>query len=87
MRCLAEDMRLATLEQRERVQLDRKRARAARERADELFESVRRGQALCPACGDRLATRRGVLFQGDHLVHAACWREDPKLFDAPPPGE
>jgi hypothetical protein len=37
----------------------------------------------CPACGERLGTSRGVLFQGDWLVHAACWRDDPKPFDLP----
>src|SRR5262245_24207294 len=70
MRCLAREMTLETLEQRERVQLDRMRARAARERADELFEWVRRGQPLCSACELPLNTSRGVLFQGDQLVHA-----------------
>ena len=45
----------------------------------------RQHQTTCPVCGEGLATSRGVLFQGDHLVHAACWRDDPKLFDAPRP--
>ena len=42
-------------------------------------------QTTCPAYGECLGTSRGVLFQGDQLVHAAYWRADPKLFDDPPP--
>jgi hypothetical protein len=32
-----------------------------------------------------LAGPRGVLFQGDQLVHAACWRAEPKPVDGPSP--
>jgi hypothetical protein len=28
-----------------------------------------------------------VLFQGDQLVHALCWRADPPQFDARQPAE
>ena len=31
----------------------------------------------CPACGMLLAATGSVLFQGDHLVHASCWRAEP----------
>jgi hypothetical protein len=31
----------------------------------------------CAACGMLLAAAGSVLFQGDHLVHARCWRADP----------
>jgi hypothetical protein len=59
------------------------RAKAAQARALELIDQVRRRQTVCPVCGERLGTSRGVLFQGDWLVHAACWRDDPKPFDLP----
>jgi hypothetical protein len=29
----------------------------------------------CPTCGERLSRARSVLFQGNDLVHAGCWRE------------
>ena len=48
------------------------------------MDTVRVAQTTCPAGGERLGTSRGVLFQGDWLVHAACWRDDPKPFDGLP---
>jgi hypothetical protein len=51
------------------------RAKAARVRAAELVDQVRKCQTTCHVCGERLTTTRGVLFQGDELVHATCWRE------------
>jgi hypothetical protein len=56
--------------------LERLRAKATMTRAEELLDRVRADQTVCPACGQRLASPRGVLFQGDQLVHAACWRAD-----------
>jgi hypothetical protein len=57
----------------------------SRARARKQIDAVHVYQTTCPVCGLRLASSRGVLFQGDHLVHAACWRADPKPFDDPPP--
>jgi hypothetical protein len=57
------------------------RAKAAQARASELIDKIRQLQTTCPVCGQLLCTRQGVLFQGDWLVHAACWRADPKPFD------
>jgi hypothetical protein len=76
---------LDAVEQQDLAGLKVKRAHAARVRAEELMDVVRQVQRTCPTCGLSLATSRGVLFQGDHLVHAACWRADPKPFDDPPP--
>jgi hypothetical protein len=46
--------------------------------------AVRAYQTTCAACGLPLAAGGSVLFQGDHLVHATCWRVDPRpLHDAP----
>jgi hypothetical protein len=87
VRCLARVMTLETLEQRERIGRDLERARAMQKRAEELFDSVRQVENTCPVCGERLGANRGVLFQGDSLVHADCWRADPKPSDAPPPAE
>jgi hypothetical protein len=46
--------------------------------------AVRVPQATCPVCGLPLAAGGSVLFQGDHLVHAACWRAQPQPFRDPP---
>jgi hypothetical protein len=85
MRCLGRATQLESIEQQSRAALEQARARAARARAEEILDTVRRAPTTCPVCGEGLATSRGVLFQGDWLVHAACWRADPKSFDDPPP--
>jgi hypothetical protein len=85
MRCLAQETRLDAIERQAQASLERLRAQTARVRAEELMDTVRLVQTTCPACGERLGTSRGVLFQGDWLVHAVCWRADPKPFDDPPP--
>jgi hypothetical protein len=38
----------------------------------------------CPACERPLAAGGSVLFQGDQLVHAICWRDGPPLTVRPP---
>jgi hypothetical protein len=48
----------------------------AAERATAIVTAQRQVQHRCGACGQRLDTSPGILFQGDRLVHAACWRED-----------
>jgi hypothetical protein len=62
-------------------------ARAA-ERATAIVRvtAQRKVQHSCGACGQRLDTTPGVLFQGDHLVHAACWPGDSKPVAGPPIG-
>ncbi len=30
----------------------------------------------CPVCGKPLARSTGLVFKGDRLVHARCWREE-----------
>jgi hypothetical protein len=85
MRCLAWGTQLDAVEQQDRAGRDTRRAQAAIARAELLLDRAREYQTTCPVCGLRLASSRGVLFQGDHLVHAACWRADPKPFDGPPP--
>jgi hypothetical protein len=40
--------------------------------------AVRVYQTACAVCGLPLAAGGSVLFQGDHLVHATCWRADPQ---------
>jgi hypothetical protein len=85
LHCLVRDAELEAVEQQDRAGYELMRARAAQARATELIDTVRRWQTRCPACGERLGTSRGVLFQGDQLVHAACWRDTPGAFTAPPP--
>lgn len=85
MRCLARDTQLDAIAQQDRAAFQKLRAHAAMVRAEELMDAIRRSQTTCPACGECLGTSRGVLFQGDQLVHAACWRADPRPFDTAPP--
>jgi hypothetical protein len=47
-------------------------------------QRVRVYQTTCEFCGLPLAARGSVLFQGAHLVHATCWRTDPKPFHDTP---
>lgn len=74
MRCLARDTQLAAIEQQDRAAEARHRATEAMARANELVNTVRRSQTHCPVCREPFAMSRGVLFQGDKLVHAACWQ-------------
>jgi formylmethanofuran dehydrogenase subunit E len=85
MRCLAQETRLASIEQQDVARRLVECAQAAVRLAEELVRTRRLRGTHCPACGERLASPRGVLFQGDQLVHAGCWRADPKPFDAAPP--
>ena len=87
LRCLAGKTLLESFEQQHQAGLERRCAQAAMARAETLVDTVRVVRPSCPVCGERLSTSRGVLFQGDHLVHAACWRANPKPFDDPPPAE
>jgi hypothetical protein len=82
VRCFARETQLEAIEQQDRASLERPRGHAAMGRADELMDMVRVYQTTCAVCGEGLGTNRGVLFQGDQLVHAGCWRADPKTFDA-----
>jgi hypothetical protein len=50
---------------------------------DVLDGAGRSDQATCPVCAERLGTSRGVLFQGDDLVHAACWRAEAAPAQSP----
>ena len=77
MRCLVRETQLQSIEQQDRAGAAHRRARAARKRAEELIDVVRTQQTTCASCGFDLATIRGVLFQGDDLVHAVCWRPHP----------
>jgi hypothetical protein len=72
MRCLAGLTRLATIELEEQVARDQQRAKAAVTKAPAMWGSLY--QTHCPVCQASLASRRGVLFQGNELVHADCWR-------------
>jgi hypothetical protein len=40
-------------------------------------------QTTCAVCGLRLAAGGSVLFQGEHLVHATCWRAEPEAVPRP----
>jgi hypothetical protein len=85
MWCLARGTQLEAIEQRDRASREAARSAAAIDGANGLVTPWRRSPTCCPACGEPFALSRSVLFQGDHLVHAACWRDDPKPLDDPPP--
>jgi hypothetical protein len=74
LRCLARDTQLASVEQQDRATGERQRAMAAVARANELVNTVRRKQTHCPVCREPFGMSRTVLFQGEQLVHAACWQ-------------
>jgi hypothetical protein len=80
MRCLARDMQLEAVEKPDGTR-EIERAAIALDQANGLVNRVRRKQTHCPACGEPFALSRSVLFQGDRLVHADCWRDDPKPVD------
>ena len=67
------------------LRLDKPPPSRSRARAKKQIHTVRVYQTRCAACGQRLANACGVLFQGDQLVHAACWRDgaEPERVLAP----
>jgi hypothetical protein len=77
MRCLARETRLDALEQQDRARREAERASEAILYARQLVDTVRRRTTRCPACGEPFTPSRSVLFWGDLLVHADCWRRDP----------
>jgi hypothetical protein len=83
MRCLAHETRLEAIEHqdtaRRLVDCAKAAVRLAAERANTMLR-----QTHCPACGEPFALRRGLLFRGGRLVHADCWRDDPKPLDDSP---
>jgi hypothetical protein len=86
MRCLATASQLRAIEQQDRASRTRKQAEALVRQASELTEQARAWPWLCPVCDQRLRTGGGLLFQGDALVHATCWRELPSPPSGSAPG-
>jgi hypothetical protein len=72
MRCGARATHLQVLESRESAAAARARVVEARSRPTALAQVARLIRA-CSICSRPLATGGGLLFQGDMLVHAACW--------------
>jgi hypothetical protein len=81
---VARTTQLNAIEHQDRARRETERASEAIVYARELVNTARRRTTRCPACGQPFTSGGGVLFQGDRLVHAACWREDPKPHDAFP---
>ena len=77
IRCLVSETRLDAVEKLDRAGRETERARAALNEAKALVTGAT-DATHCPACGEPFTLRRSVLFQGDQLVHADCWRDDPK---------
>jgi hypothetical protein len=76
-RCLA---RATQIDARER-QADGEAAQGRVQ--DTLDQSTRplaalRQRPMCPVCQRPFVADGGVLFQGDQLVHALCWRPEPR---------
>jgi hypothetical protein len=74
IRCLARAIQLEATEQQNRARETRKRADALVERASELSAQARARPWLCPVC-TQLLSAGSLLYQGDVVVHATCWRE------------
>jgi hypothetical protein len=73
-RCLTNDLQRRVVESQEIAQEARARALTTADRARELIEEARTLRSSpCPACARSLSDGSAVLFQGDILVHAACW--------------
>jgi hypothetical protein len=86
IRCLARETQLAAVEQLDAASQARERAKALVERATELVARARVPSRTCSACDRPLTAGGGVLFQGDVLVHALCWRPpDPDRQKPDPP--
>jgi hypothetical protein len=83
MRCLAMQTRLEAVDLREESRRTRERRRAPGE-SDSQDRTVR--QLFCPTCGRSLLNAGSVLFQGDQLVHALCWRMPESEGETPGPG-
>jgi hypothetical protein len=87
MRCLAQATQLDAVEQQDWASRNRARAEALIEQASELAARARARPWICPVCERALSEGGGLLFQGDVLVHALCWRAAPTPVDDPPPAE
>jgi hypothetical protein len=86
IRCLARETQLRAAEQQDTASRARQRAEGLVERATELVAHAR--SRTCPACDQPLTAGGSVLFQGDVLVHALCWRSpdpDRRIPDPPAP--
>jgi hypothetical protein len=77
MRCLMRATHLEAIDQEDRASRERQRAQSLVERASELVEQAREVRRTCPVCERPLKDGGSVLFQGDVLVHAICWRAEP----------
>jgi hypothetical protein len=86
MRCLAAQTQLEAIETRHEARRIRERVRPVGIPGPGA-PVVETRQSLCPLCGLSLLNAVSVLFQGDQLVHALCWRADPPQFDARQPAE
>ena len=82
MRCLARATALEAIEKEDRASRELQRARALVERASKLVERAREVQRTCPVCERPLKDGGSLLFQGDVLVHAICWRAEPDPAEA-----
>jgi hypothetical protein len=77
LRCLARETQLDSVEQEDRASRERARALNLMQRARDLLEQSQRArQAACPVCGRSLADGGSLLYQGEELVHALCWRAE-----------
>jgi hypothetical protein len=87
MRCLAGDTQRKAIEFEDAASQERQRAQALVQRAEELVAHTKIRNRVCPVCVRPLTEGGSVLFQGELLVHALCWRVDSQWFHDPPPLE
>jgi hypothetical protein len=84
MRCLAWATGLDAIEQLDRASREHQRAQGVVERASKLVGQAREVQRTCPVCERQLKDGGSLLFQGEVLVHAICWRGEPSTTTGAP---
>jgi hypothetical protein len=88
VRCWARELEPQAMLQRDRAGQGIARSRGLIERTRAVIAGAKARTSQCSVCGHSLKGGAGLLFQGDDLVHAACWRTPgpDSAAAAPPPG-
>jgi hypothetical protein len=82
--CVARESELPALREIDRTRQGIARSRRLIERTRDAVQRAKLRTWTCVVCGHSLRVGGGLLFQGDELVHAACWRA-PEVQGPPSP--
>jgi hypothetical protein len=83
--CWARAEQLRVVARRDRAGRETDRAAGGVDPAGAAIEDAKAWSGTCPTCGHDLKNGRTLLFQGDELVHAWCWRVTPRPAAPDPP--